>query len=70
MTLWSLHTHSIGKRNGRTETGIHPPFAVLTPTLTWIMSYVKSCHSAVPIVSAVGLSFQGAQTADNGIIPH
>lgn len=41
----------------------------LNPTLTWIISYVKSYHTAVPNLSAVGLSFQGAQTADSGIIP-
>lgn len=32
------------------------------------MSYVKSCHTADPTLSAVGLSSQGAQTADSGII--
>lgn len=41
----------------------------LNPTLTWIMSYVKSCHTAVPTLSAGGVSSGGAQAADSGIIP-
>lgn len=37
-------------------------------TLTWIVSYIKSWQNAAPTLSAVGLSSQGAQTADGDII--
>lgn len=51
------------------DTGRHPSsICGFSLTLTWIMSYIKSWQNAAPTLSAVGLSSQGAQTADGDII--
>lgn len=51
------------------DTGKHPSSIFsFSLTLTWIMSYIKSWQNAAPTLSAVGLSSQGAQTADRDII--
>lgn len=65
----AYYTLSIGKRKWKDRDRHPSSICSLNPTLTWIMSYVKSCHIAVPTVSAVGLNFQGAQTDDSVIIP-
>lgn len=51
------------------DTDRHPSsICSFSLTLTGIMSYIKSWQNAAPTLSAVGLSSQGAQTADRDII--